>query len=56
MSEGTPLPVVTPEKPKRRLPPWLRRPMPSRGMMDTRKLVNGLRLNTVCVEATEVNR
>lgn len=25
--------------------------MPSRGMLETRKLVNGLRLNTVCVEA-----
>ena len=25
--------------------------MPTRGMLDTRKLVNGLKLNTVCVEA-----
>jgi len=36
---------------RRRLPAWLRRPMPSRGMVDTRKLLNGLRLHTVCAEA-----
>jgi lipoic acid synthetase len=51
MSGSTSLPVVTPEAPRRRLPPWLKRPLPTRGMLDTRKLVNGLRLNTVCVEA-----
>ena len=51
MSQSTSLPVVTPAKPRRRLPPWLKRPLPTRGMLDTRKLVNGLKLNTVCVEA-----
>ncbi len=36
----------------RRLPPWLKRPMPTgQAMVQTRKLVNGLKLNTVCVEA-----
>jgi lipoyl synthase len=36
----------------RRLPPWLKRPMPvAEAMLATRKLVNGLKLNTVCVEA-----
>ena len=39
------------ERPKRRLPSWLKRPMPTRGMLDTRRLLNGLRLHTVCVEA-----
>ncbi len=51
MSQGTPLPVAGHEEAPRRLPPWLKRPLPTRGMLDTRKLVNGLRLNTVCVEA-----
>lgn len=45
------LPLRSEEKPQRRLPPWLKRPPPTRAMLDTRKLVNGLRLNTVCVEA-----
>ncbi len=35
----------------RRLPPWLKRPLPARGMVETRQLINGLKLNTVCVEA-----
>ena len=39
------------ERPRRRLPSWLKRPMPTRGMLDTRRLLNGLRLHTVCVEA-----
>lgn len=39
------------EAPQRRLPPWLKRPMPSQAMLETRKLIDGLRLNTVCVEA-----
>ncbi|MFQ5804931.1 MAG: lipoyl synthase [Phycisphaerae bacterium] len=51
MSPATPLPVVVHEQRARRLPPWLKRPLPTRGMLDTRQLVNGLRLNTVCVEA-----
>ena len=51
MSDGYSLPVMNNQKPQRRLPTWLRRPMPSRGMVDTRKLLNGLRLHTVCAEA-----
>ncbi len=51
MSEEAASATIKKEKPKRRLPPWLKRPMPTRGMLDTRKLVNGLRLHTVCVEA-----
>ena len=39
------------ERRRRRLPSWLKRPMPTRGMLDTRRLLNGLRLHTVCVEA-----
>jgi len=52
MSEqGHALPVVTPGRTGRRLPEWLKRPMPTGDMLKTRRLVNGLRLNTVCVEA-----
>ena len=51
MSEGTSSSAVGAARPKRRLPPWLKRPMPTRGMLDTRGLVNGLRLHTVCAEA-----
>lgn len=52
MSDTVSLPIVTgPAKPGRRLPPWLKRPLPTSGMLDTRKLVDGLGLNTVCVEA-----
>ena len=37
---------------QRRLPPWLKRPVPvASALLHTRKLINGLRLNTVCVEA-----
>jgi lipoic acid synthetase len=46
------LPIVTAGTPGRRLPPWLKRPMPvAESLLRTRQLVNGLRLNTVCVEA-----
>jgi lipoic acid synthetase len=52
MSPGKPLPVIAPPAQGRRLPPWLKRPMPAaQAMLDTRKLLNGLKLNTVCVEA-----
>lgn len=44
-------PVSDSDRPRRRLPAWLRRPMPTRGMLDTRRLLNGLRLHTVCAEA-----
>ena len=43
--------VSNAERPKRRLPSWLKRPMPTRGMLDTRGLLHGLRLHTVCAEA-----
>lgn len=52
MNDGVALPIVTADSPRqRRLPPWLKRPMPTSQMLDTRRLVDGLRLNTVCVEA-----
>lgn len=35
----------------RRLPPWLKRPLPTEDMLHTRRLIDGLKLNTVCVEA-----
>ncbi len=37
---------------RRRLPPWLKRPLPAGdGFTETRQLMEGLNLNTVCVEA-----
>jgi lipoic acid synthetase len=39
-TESISLPVVSDARPKRRLPPWLKRPLPTRGMLDTRKLVS----------------
>jgi len=47
------LPVISapPTGPRRRLPPWLKRPLPTAGMLQTRRLIQGLKLNTVCVEA-----
>ena len=51
MLHGTALPIAEDQRPRRRLPPWLKRPMPTAEMLQTRKLINGLQLNTVCVEA-----
>lgn len=51
MSSSTSLPVVASPAPQRRLPPWLKRPLPDAGMFATRRLIDGLKLNTVCVEA-----
>ena len=51
MREPRPLPPAERATPRRRLPAWLKRPLATRGMLDTRKLIDGLRLNTVCVEA-----
>jgi len=51
MRESVPLPVVPASPSGRRLPPWLKRPVPTPGMLQTRRLINGLRLNTVCVAA-----
>ncbi len=46
------LPIAKAERPRRRLPAWLKRPLPAGdAMLKTRQLVNGLKLNTVCVEA-----
>lgn len=50
MNPTTPLPTV-PSVP-RRLPPWLKRPVPAgEALLETRRLIRGLNLNTVCVEA-----
>ncbi len=53
---STSLPVISPQPAAdnpagRRLPPWLKRPLPTAEMLATRKLIDGLNLNTVCVEA-----
>ena len=41
---------------KRRLPPWLKRPMPQADMMFTSKVIEDLRLETVCESAKCPNR
>ncbi len=51
MSTTLPLPLASESPRARRLPPWLKRPVPTEQMLETRKLINGLKLNTVCVEA-----
>jgi len=51
MSSQTTLPVMDGARPRRRLPPWLKRPLPTADMLRTRRLIDGLKLNTVCVEA-----
>ncbi|HPM23185.1 MAG TPA: lipoyl synthase [Phycisphaerae bacterium] len=52
MADTIPLPITQATPRQRRLPPWLKRPLPAgEAMIETRKLVNGLKLNTVCVEA-----
>lgn len=53
MSDTPSRPVGGPAAaPDRRLPPWLKRPLPAgEALAQTRGLVNGLKLNTVCVEA-----
>jgi lipoic acid synthetase len=42
--------------PKRRLPPWLKRPMPQPDMMFTDSVIRDLRLETVCESAKCPNR
>jgi len=50
--ETTRLPIVMPTAPGRRLPRWLRKPLPTGNeMMRTRRLLDGLQLSTVCAEA-----
>lgn len=52
MSDAVTLPIADEPTHGRRLPPWLKRPMPAgQALAQTRKLINGLKLNTVCVEA-----
>lgn len=51
MSTTQTLPLAGEPARPRRLPPWLKRPVPTEQMLETRKLINGLKLNTVCVEA-----
>ncbi|MBS0266991.1 MAG: lipoyl synthase [Planctomycetes bacterium] len=56
------LEIVTPpdapaaEPPRRRLPPWLKRPMPQPDMMFTGNVIRDLRLETVCESAKCPNR
>ena len=44
------------EKPRRRLPPWLKRPLPEPGMHFTSSVIADLRLETVCESAKCPNR
>ena len=54
MSPPELLPVV--ERPRRRLPRWLKRPMPEPGMLLTEGILTDLRLQTVCESARCPNR
>src|SRR5688500_4112595 len=48
----TSLPVIADAgSPRRRLPPWLKRPMPAAGMAVTRRVVGESGVATVCEEA-----
>ena len=53
VTTSTSLPIVSrPSEPRRRLPHWLKRPLPpGDAMMRTRRLIDELELNTVCSEA-----
>lgn len=46
----------TPQKPKRRLPKWLKRPLPSTEMAFTSNVIEDLNLETVCESAKCPNR
>lgn len=46
----------TPEPPRRRLPRWLKRPLPQPGMQYTDSVISDLRLETVCESAKCPNR
>ena len=48
------LPVT--ERPRRRLPSWLKRPLPEPGMLRTEGILTDLRLQTVCESARCPNR
>jgi lipoic acid synthetase len=45
-----------PPQPRRRLPPWLKRPLPASGMFFTSRVIEDLRLETVCESAKCPNR
>ncbi len=51
-----PIPVAAPVTAKRRLPSWLKRPMPQPGMVYTSNVIADLRLETVCESAKCPNR
>ncbi len=51
-----PMPVAPPVSAKRRLPSWLKRPMPQPGMVYTSNVIADLRLETVCESAKCPNR
>ncbi len=51
-----PVPAVPPPIAKRRLPSWLKRPMPQPGMAYTSNVISDLRLETVCESAKCPNR
>lgn len=54
----TNLPIIelSPEPPKRRLPKWLKRPLPQPGMAYTDDVISDLNLETVCESAKCPNR
>src|SRR5271163_113217 len=45
-----------PPQPRPRLPPWLKRPLPAPGMFFTSRVIEDLRLETVCESAKCPNR
>jgi lipoic acid synthetase len=47
---------IPPSAPRRRLPKWLKRPMPQPGMAYTSNVISDLRLETVCESAKCPNR
>lgn len=51
-----PIPVAQPITARRRLPSWLKRPMPQPGMAYTSNVISDLRLETVCESAKCPNR
>jgi lipoyl synthase len=50
------LEILADGPPRRRLPPWLKRPLPAPGMFFTSQVIEDLRLETVCESAKCPNR
>ena len=48
--------MISPDAPQRRLPRWLKRPLPQAGMAYTSDVISDLRLETVCESARCPNR